>query len=308
MEHISVKKKTDRMIISHKIEKTEQINTMVLDMLNKREIQGLLPVQIRNSVFGKKLRCTVQNFRDINTWLKSGVEFDAFAEMILQIITILQKCESQGIPSGSLELNGDFVFFDYSSHKVCMIWWPVISLSVNARVSSFFLDLGAVYVSKRKDQDFRWDYLKFFDNRDKFDLVIFKGYVESVLKRWKNGLRDERDGGKLGIPDSLETRSARDASLLWVSTGLRIDIEKYPFSIGRLPEYCNYAIPGNQFISKKHITVLLRNGRHYIKDNGSANGTYLNGEKIPPNVECKLSAGDCIRIGNDDFVFHEVVG
>lgn len=44
MERISIKKKIDRLVITHKIEKNEQISPMELDIINKGGIPALLPI------------------------------------------------------------------------------------------------------------------------------------------------------------------------------------------------------------------------------------------------------------------------
>lgn len=79
MEHISVKKKIDRLIISHKIDKTEQINSMELDIIGRDEIPALLPVHIRRTMMGKELRFVVQNYTDLRAFLKSDIRFELFA-------------------------------------------------------------------------------------------------------------------------------------------------------------------------------------------------------------------------------------
>ena len=298
MEHISVKKKIDRVIISHKIEKNEQINTMVLDIINKQEIPRLLPVQIRKALTGKKLRFVVQNYNDLRSLLKSDLEFGKFADIVLQIIETLQACESHGIPNGNLELNCDLTFFDYSKNKIYMVCWPLISLSAYAKVAAYFMDLGSIYTSMREDQEYRLRYLKFFDSRAKFDLPAFKTHVEALKKKWL----DEQQ--KVPAPKPPVQGPVRQARIRRVSTGTMIEVGRYPFSIGRIAGYCDYAIENNRFIGKNHVTILLKDGKHYIRDNGSVNRTELNGTLLPANVEKELHSGATFRLANEDFIFY----
>lgn len=319
MERISVKKKIDRIIITHKIEKNEQINTMELDIVNKREIPALLPVNIKRSLFGKKVQFVVQSLLDLRSYLKSGIRFDQFAEIILQIIDALQKCESHGIRCGNLELDSDLAFFDYSKQRVRLIYWPMISLSSYSSVSTFFLELGSIYTSKNHDDKYRVSYLQFFDSRAKFNLEKFKEYIVLLNKDWhaaqmggagkhsheKAWSSDKKDdtGKKIG-----HTVSLHSASIHRVSTKSTIDITRYPFCIGRKAEFCDYALEDNQFVSKRHASILMKDGQAYIRDNGSANGTYLNDKRLVPNCEVLLSSGATFRIGNEEFVFHAAGG
>ncbi len=313
MEHISIKKKIDRVIVTHKIEKNEQINTMEMDIINRNEIPALLPIQLRKSIMGEKLRFILQDFVDMRTFLKSDISFETFARIVLQIVDAFQDCESHGIRSSNLEMNCDLVFFDYSRQQVRLLCWPLISLSSSVNPSAFFMELGSVYRSRSDDSDFRVKYLRFFDSRAKFQLDSFKQYVETLLAAWqKEQMIDPEAGGTSGssgkLSDLPPTVGLRTASIQRVATQTMINVSRYPFSIGRVAEFCDYAIADNRFVSKKHITILLRNGQTYIRDNGSANGTFVNGIRVPANMEVELPSGTHFQIGNEDFIFYAAGG
>ena len=63
--------------------------------------------------------------------------------------------------------------------------------------------------------------------------------------------------------------------------------------------------PGNDFIiehatiSSKHCEIALGDGEVTVRDSGSTNGTYINGE---PVMEAKLSAGQILRLGDVDLL------
>jgi pSer/pThr/pTyr-binding forkhead associated (FHA) protein len=67
------------------------------------------------------------------------------------------------------------------------------------------------------------------------------------------------------------------------------------FSIGR--DKHNAVIISDTKVSKLHATVKFRDGRGYVRDSGSTNGTYVNGKKIAPNTDVALSCGDVIIVG-----------
>jgi pSer/pThr/pTyr-binding forkhead associated (FHA) protein len=47
-------------------------------------------------------------------------------------------------------------------------------------------------------------------------------------------------------------------------------------------------------VSRKHATVERRGGSFFVRDEGSLNGTYVNGERVE---QTKLASGDEIQIG-----------
>lgn len=77
------------------------------------------------------------------------------------------------------------------------------------------------------------------------------------------------------------------------------------FSIGRDPE-ANLVIRKDTKTSRRHATITRRGNAYFIEDNGSSNGTLVNGKKIEGAVELKV--GDKVKIGNREFSFARRTG
>ena len=70
-----------------------------------------------------------------------------------------------------------------------------------------------------------------------------------------------------------------------------------PTSIGRHGDN-EIILPDNQ-VSRHHAEIVMQGGRWLIADLGSANGTYVNGERLSgPHV---LNHGDLVRVGQTQF-------
>lgn len=56
-------------------------------------------------------------------------------------------------------------------------------------------------------------------------------------------------------------------------------------------------------VSTMHCTLIRRNNLFYVRDEGSTNGTRINGEAIEPHVEQQLNNSDVLRIGGIELMY-----
>jgi len=70
-------------------------------------------------------------------------------------------------------------------------------------------------------------------------------------------------------------------------------------SIGRASD-CSIPIK-DRYLSRRHAEIISANGGWVLKDLGSANGTYLNGNRV--ERDSPLRPGDRIRLGDTELVF-----
>ena len=100
------------------------------------------------------------------------------------------------------------------------------------------------------------------------------------------------------------THSTRDTSI-WFLAGQvaesepirRITIHTSPFQVGRRSDL-SLCLP-HQCVSKKHAEVFEKNGALWIRDFGSTNGTYLNGQRV--DTESMLREGDLVQFATIVF-------
>lgn len=84
-----------------------------------------------------------------------------------------------------------------------------------------------------------------------------------------------------------------------------VDADK--FVIGRSPE-CDFVVADEQ-ISRQHLGILLRNGQAFLKDLGSANGSFIGDQRVPQDRVFSYKQDDVIRLGNTKItVTLEILG
>ncbi len=87
------------------------------------------------------------------------------------------------------------------------------------------------------------------------------------------------------------------------NTGKMISIDITPFTIGKDSRNMDLVLC-NDSISRSHATIIFENGEYFIVDNGSTNGTIVEGIKIQKDEKCEIENGYMISFGNMSFQVH----
>jgi pSer/pThr/pTyr-binding forkhead associated (FHA) protein len=82
-----------------------------------------------------------------------------------------------------------------------------------------------------------------------------------------------------------------------VHSGKVIPVTSADFIIGRDP-LCQLR-PASPAVSKQHCGLSIRDGKVYVRDCGSTNGTFVNGEQVA--AERTVVSGDRLRVGPLEF-------
>lgn len=76
--------------------------------------------------------------------------------------------------------------------------------------------------------------------------------------------------------------------------GRTFELAADEITIGRAPG-CHVALTDDGYVSQLHARVFARDGRYFVEDLGSTNGTYLNRKKVTGPVA--LRRGDRLQVG-----------
>lgn len=72
-------------------------------------------------------------------------------------------------------------------------------------------------------------------------------------------------------------------------------------TIGRDPD--NDLTFESAAVSREHAALVLREGRWYLEDRGSTNGTFLNGTRVAPGTPLPLRHADRLGLGDISLLF-----
>ncbi len=114
---------------------------------------------------------------------------------------------------------------------------------------------------------------------------------------------DDGGGAASGLAVLAAFKAARPR-LVIANEAIRTirDIDKAQFVVGRQGDTTNLAIE-HQAVSACHATITYKDRRFYLEDMGSSNGTFLAGDRLPPNQQVELKPESHLRFGSIDALF-----
>lgn len=124
-----------------------------------------------------------------------------------------------------------------------------------------------------------------------FLLYFFLFQVVRVISRELHA--PARPGRVAGPAAGRPTLTLIDASQSGLTVGTTFTLQPVT-SIGRAPD--NTVALHDAFVSSHHARLVQTNGRWYLTDLGSTNGTFINGARAGPAAE-QVKDGDVLQFG-----------
>ena len=123
--------------------------------------------------------------------------------------------------------------------------------------------------------------------------------------RYEATYRDESDSridhAAYGAPINQGHIEARPLVLNVINTldprmqGMSFPIDTMPFLLGR--ENCELTVRNDPKISRRHAKITVDNGQYFILDLNSANGVFVEEQRIPSHLPTPIRVGTQIRLG-----------
>lgn len=112
-----------------------------------------------------------------------------------------------------------------------------------------------------------------------------------------------------GVTRRLGTSPTQVPGKLVVVQGANIGREfrmtSQTLKIGRDPQFCDFALY-DEYVSNPHFSIHREHDQFYITDDGSSNGTQVNGETISPHERVLLEPDALIEVGHTLLQFRYV--
>ncbi|MHB8598883.1 MAG: FHA domain-containing protein [Ktedonobacteraceae bacterium] len=129
------------------------------------------------------------------------------------------------------------------------------------------------------------------------DLTMANTSVEPTQREGEMAPTQAATMDKIANPARIVLRSEMGTVLQ------EFPLEKQEISIGRAPN-SDILLSKDKLTSRRHATVHYENGQYVLRDERSANGTFVNGQQLEEMAPRVLQDGDHVGIGEHELTFH----
>lgn len=326
---VSIKKSTVTAMM--KAGRKERINETELSQLAR-----IKPCGIMHVTKTKKDSVTYTCPANINLTdrLKKAVSKYDFFFMMEQIVIMVQDVYNNGLNVNSVRFNIDDVYINEMTKEMYFIYFPIVGGQESADIVGFIENIiytmtpvineDTNYISRfmyyvRSFHGFNGNAIEKYISREERAVVnVLKNTAVTMQQTMQQQIMQQvmqgsMDGTTVLSDDGISVQQIQQmqpvnyhfASLTRQVTGEKIELGKPSFVLGKNPEKSDYAVADNTNISRVHAVITTRNGRYYVMDQNSTNGTFINGRIIKAGQETEILPGDCLMLANEEFIFNE---
>ena len=266
--------------------------------------------------------------------LKKAISKYDFFFMIEQIVIMVEDVYNNGLKVNSVRFNMDDVYINEMTKEMYFIYFPIVGGQESADIVGFIENIiytmtpvineDTNYISRfmyyvRSFHGFNGNAIEKYISREERAVVnVLKNKAVTMQQTMQQQIMQQvmqgsMDGTTVLSDDGISVQQIQQmqpvnyhfASLTRQVTGEKIELGKPSFVLGKNPEKSDYAVADNTNISRVHAVITMRNGRYYVMDQNSTNGTFINGRIIKAGQETEILPGDCLMLANEEFIFNE---
>ena len=266
--------------------------------------------------------------------LKKAISKYDFFFMMEQIVIMVQDVYNNGLNVNSVRFNMDDVYINEITKEMYFIYFPIVGGQESADIVGFIENIiytmtpvineDTNYISRfmyyvRSFHGFNGNAIEKYISREERAVVnVLKNTAVTMQQTMQQQIMQQvmqgsMDGTTVLSDDGISVQQIQQmqpvnyhfASLTRQVTGEKIELGKPSFVLGKNPEKSDYAVADNTNISRVHAVITTRNGRYYVMDQNSTNGTFINGRIIKAGQETEILPGDCLMLANEEFIFNE---
>ena len=288
--------KENKKQLSFLFQETDSYFDLGYMILSQAKLSGMLPYKRTKLNEKEKLLFITESFEALPNALPKLSE-DEIIDILYAVVFMTQKVEENGfMKKECIWCRYENIYYDKESHKPLFAVLPITQefryadgVSWKCRFEETLLQIGD-FLSEAKNVRFK-------------QLVALlksaKISIEELLEKI-----DELGTGMSGLlVDRKEEISDNHLELIYSGQEgtFQFMIENQDFIIGRNPDEADGVLQLSGKVSRKHCLITKINRNYFVQDLDSANGTVVNGIKIPSYELMQLEANDVLSLADVDL-------
>lgn len=232
-------------------------------------------------------------FRSLASLLPT-LDADRFMIIAENLLSNIIDVKNNGfLACENIDISIENIFVDTTTYNVHLIYLPI---------SKRLFDNYAFF-----ENELRSSLVKLISDSDSLSsprTAQFSSYLKDGTLSLE-ALFSQIKNGKTVTPPTYHSvkSSLGNLHLIAVNAPARFEmvIDKDDFVIGKSETLVDGVITFNKAISRKHCKICRSGSQFTISDLGSANGTFVNRQRLQPDQPHPIKHGDVIRLANSDF-------
>lgn len=276
----------------------------------------------------------------LDRYISNGLDRVGFFVSILQFVNVQRLIEQHHLNPANLQVNPQWVFINCRSRELFFLYQPLglnnepsnprqLLSALAGAASGYGTEIQAITELRQiimntaviRNSDLESLVVRYMPNLQR-DFIRSEDSFSSGGNQYGGGTLTMDDyrgasGGTVTLDDSwsggnttlLDENMQPYRPPVYVGiltrkrTGETIRIDSDVFRLGSSSSSVDYRLTGNPAISRTHADVISRNGKFFIYDTNSTNGTFLQSRRLAPMQETELSDGDLVKLANEEFSF-----
>jgi hypothetical protein len=225
---------------------------------------------------------------------------NSFMLILINIFNAIFNVRSNGfLTCGNIDISPDSMFVESKTLSVHLIYLPV---NYHEGGSSSF------------ENELRATFIKIINETPTLNTAGMRHVAAELsnattdfqqLSGFLRNARNQISGGPSQTGSLAPGSASHEVSAFITAINAPIDtvftIDKAEFLIGKTPGAVDGLINYSKAVSRIHCKILCRDGRYYVVDLDSSNGTYINGKQLAANTQFQLENGHTLKIADSEF-------
>ncbi len=319
----------------------DNVYNYCLGMLIHNDINGLLPLKVNHVNNRPDYLYEItskQSVRELYSVKK--ITYEELKMLLKSIVELAKELQRYLLDIDCVVFKPEHIYIDKDTMETAFIYYPDNDISYQEGIRQlcrYFLEI--IDHNNKILVEYSYNvYCKSMEENINFESFIYENYSEgdyeeerkteyvaetciveekTFIDKIMDFVRgiisekaDKTDEDDYDMSEEYETEllisENIDARLIGTDDGMVLEINKMPFLIGKSDIHADGVILSDS-VSRVHAKIYEINGKSFIEDMNSKNGTYVNGARISPNEKIELCSGDKIRFAASEYVYQQQI-